>query len=126
MAQAPRRYRKKPFAVYEHGTRIYAPTKGEDCYRVIAADAAAGKRPAFKFAREDDARAKAREFEAFLASRTPLYGTTDGDRTVGALASAYMRHPEGCSGVRGGPGTARLSRQHHRASDRGRLCRRDD
>lgn len=27
MPEAPRRYRRKPFAVFENGTRIYAPTK---------------------------------------------------------------------------------------------------
>jgi len=33
VAQQPRRYRRKPLATFEHGTRIYAPTPSEDCYR---------------------------------------------------------------------------------------------
>jgi hypothetical protein len=32
------RYRKKPFARLEHGTRIYAPSPGEARYRVVATD----------------------------------------------------------------------------------------
>lgn len=32
MPEARRRYRRKPFAVFENGRRIYAPTRGEDCY----------------------------------------------------------------------------------------------
>jgi hypothetical protein len=91
VAEGPRRYRKKPLAAFENGTRIYAPSNGEDCYRVIAADAV-GNRLFHKFAREEDARAKARELEAYLGSKTPLYGRRDGTRNVGALASVYMDH----------------------------------
>ncbi|MGH3032794.1 MAG: tyrosine-type recombinase/integrase [Gaiellaceae bacterium] len=96
MAQRPRRYRTKPFAVYEHGTRIYAPCPSEDCYRVSVTDAT-GTRLFYKFAREEDARVKARELEAYLASRTPIYGGKNGDRTVGVLASLYMEHLAGRS-----------------------------
>lgn len=96
MPSAPRRYRRQPFAVFEHGTRIYATSVGEDCYRVSTSDAT-GKRLWHKFAREEDARAKAREFEAYLASRTPLYGRRDGERTVGALSTRYMEHLAGKS-----------------------------
>lgn len=96
MALQPRRYRRKPFAVFEHGTRIYAPCPSEDCFRVAATDAT-GKRFSYKFANEDDARDKARELEAFLASRTPIYGGRTGDRTVGVLASSYIEHLEGRS-----------------------------
>lgn len=96
MAQQPRRYRRKPFAVFEHGTRIYAPCPSEDCFRVAATDAT-GKRFSYKFANEDDARDKARELEAFLASCTPIYGGRTGDRTVGVLASSYIEHLEGRS-----------------------------
>lgn len=90
--QQQRKYRRKPFAVFEHGTRIYAPTPTEDCYRVSASEDGTGKRLSFKFAREDDARAKARELEAFRASRTPIYGGKSGDRTVGVLAGLYIEH----------------------------------
>ncbi|HVA43875.1 MAG TPA: tyrosine-type recombinase/integrase [Acidimicrobiales bacterium] len=88
MTEAPRRYRKKPLAAFEHGTRIYAPSGGESCYRVIATDAIGGRR-FHKFAREEDARAKARELEAYLAARTPLYGRKNEERTVGTLAARY-------------------------------------
>ena len=91
-----RRYRKKPLAVLEHGTRVYAPSNGEDCYRVTATDVT-GRRVFHKFALEDDARAKARELEAYLSSRTPIYGGKNGDRTVGVLASLYMDHLAGRS-----------------------------
>ena len=96
MAQQPRRYRRKPLATFEHGTRIYAPTPSEDCYRVSATDAT-GRRVSHKFAVESHAREKARELEAFLATRTPLYGGRSGDRTVGVLASLYIDHLEGRS-----------------------------
>lgn len=96
MAERPSRYRKKPLAAFEHGTRIYAPSDGEDCYRVIATDAG-GKRLFHKFRREEDARANARQLEAYLSSRTPLYGHDDRDRTVGALAGLYIAHLAGRS-----------------------------
>lgn len=96
MGQRARRYRNKPFAVFEHGTRIYAPCPSEDCFRVTTTDAG-GRRLSYKLAREDDARAKARELEAFLASRTPIYGGRAGDRTVGVLASLYVEHLAGRS-----------------------------
>ena len=38
-----RRYRKKPLAQFEHGTRIYAPSDGESRYRVVATDPASGE-----------------------------------------------------------------------------------
>ncbi len=96
MPEGPRRYRKKPLAVFEHGTRIHAPSDGEDCYRVIATDDA-GRRLFHKFAREEDARTKARELESYLASKMPLHGRRDGDRTVRALACVYMAHLAGKS-----------------------------
>ena len=96
MAEGPRRYRKKPLAVFEHGTRIHAPSHGEDCYRVIATDGA-GRRLFHKFSREEDARGKARELEAYLASNMPLHRRRDGGCTVRALASLYMAHLAGKS-----------------------------
>lgn len=59
MANRPRTYRKKPLAMFEDGTRISAPSRGEPRYRVVATDAD-GDRVYHKFAREEDARAKAR------------------------------------------------------------------
>lgn len=71
MPARPRRYRKKPLAAFEHGTRIYGPTANERRYRVVATDPC-GARLFHKFASEHDARAKAREIEAYLADRTPI------------------------------------------------------
>jgi integrase len=85
--EAKRRYRKKPLAVFEHGTRIYAPTPDAPRYRVVAADTT-GSRIFLKLRTEDDARAKARELEAYLASATPVRGP-DEVRTVAALADRY-------------------------------------
>ena len=39
MANRPGTYRKKPLAMFEGGTRIYAPSRGEPRYRVVATDA---------------------------------------------------------------------------------------
>jgi integrase len=81
--------RRSPFAVFEHGTRIYAPSPAEDCYRVVTTDPE-GVRLSQKFAREAGARLKAREYEAFLARGIPLAGHRAGQRTVGALAWLYL------------------------------------
>jgi integrase len=89
MADRRRTYRKKPLAVFEAGTRIYAPSRGEPRYRVVATDAE-GNRVFHKAASESDARARAREIEAHLASAVPLGPTPSGPRTVGALAEAYL------------------------------------
>ena len=40
----PAKYRKKPLAQFEHGTRIYAPSTGETRYRVVATDPETGRR----------------------------------------------------------------------------------
>ena len=96
MGRGPQRYRKKPFAVFEHGTRIYAPSAGEDRFRVVATDAAGG-RVSYKFRIEPEARAKAREIESFLAAQVPLRARPDQPRTVGTLGAAYLGHLEGRS-----------------------------
>jgi hypothetical protein len=56
----PRSYRKKPLAQLEHGTRIYAPSAGEDRYRVVATDPVSSERIFVKCRTEEQARAKAR------------------------------------------------------------------
>ncbi len=95
MASQPRTYRKKPFAVFEHGTRIYAPSRGESRYRVVSTDGG-GHRVFCKLASEEAARAKAREIEVHLARRAPLRPPT-GHRTVAALAEGYLEHLGGRS-----------------------------
>lgn len=84
------RYRKKPLVQLELGTRIYAPSVGELRYRVVTTDLATGERVFHKFATEEDARAKAREVEEFLAHGTPLRDARgEGPRTVERLAASY-------------------------------------
>lgn len=83
--------RRSPLAGFERGTRIYAPSAAEGCYRVVTTDPD-GVRLSRKFAREADARLKAREYEAFLARSIPLAGHRAGERTVGALAVLYLGH----------------------------------
>ena len=53
------RYRKKPLAQFEHGTRIYAPTANEPRYRVVATDPTNDERIFVKCPSEEHARAKA-------------------------------------------------------------------
>ena len=60
-------YRKRPLAVFEHGTRIYSPSDGEHRHRVVARDAATGERIFLKIASEEEARLRAREIEERLA-----------------------------------------------------------
>jgi len=91
----PRTYRKKPLAVFERGTRIYAPSRGESRYRVVSSDGV-GNRLFYKLASEAAARAKAREIEAHLARRAPLRPPT-GHGTVAALAEGYLEHLGGRS-----------------------------
>lgn len=90
MAERRRTYRKKPLAVFEAGTRIYAPSKGMPRYRIVATDAE-GHRVFYKATTEADARARARELEAHLASAVPLGPGANGPRTVAALAEAYRQ-----------------------------------
>lgn len=90
-ADRPRHYRKKPLAVFEHGTRIYAPSGGERRYRVVAADPS-GARVFRKLTSVEDARAKARELEAYLAAHSPICTDPDRPRNVAAPAEAYLDH----------------------------------
>jgi hypothetical protein len=53
------RYRKKPLAQLEHGTRIYAPSTGEAGFRVVATDPVSGERIFAKCRTKDAVPAKA-------------------------------------------------------------------
>lgn len=86
-----RRYRKRPLAVYEHGTRIYSPSTGEDRYRVVATDPA-GRRTHHKFPTEESARARARELEAARVASGHYGALRDDVRTVEHLAHLYLGH----------------------------------
>jgi integrase len=85
------RYRKKPLVQLEFGTRIYAPSSGEDRYRVVATDAVSGERIFVKCQTEAQARSKAREVEQFISQHAPLRDPGEqGSRTVGRLAARYV------------------------------------
>jgi integrase len=85
------RYRKKPLAQLEHGTRIYAPSAGETRYRVVTTDPTSGERIFVKCAAEEQARAKARELEQFVAQWAPIRDRPEeGPRTVERLAASYL------------------------------------
>ena len=86
----PSRYRKKPLAQFENGTRIYAPSKGEARYRVVATDPVSGERTFAKLATEEQARDKAREFEQLIAHAAPIRDPVDdAPRTIAHLAERY-------------------------------------
>lgn len=84
------RYRKKPLAQFEHGTRIYAPSGSDARFRVVATDPTSGRRIYAGVSTEEVARAKAREFEALIAQATPINQPRgDEPRTVRALAERH-------------------------------------
>lgn len=86
----PSRYRKRPLAQFENGTRVYAPSSGEPRYRVVASDPASGERIFAKLATEEQARDKAREFEQLITDAAPIRDPRDGTpRTLAHLAERY-------------------------------------
>jgi hypothetical protein len=131
----PSRYRKKPLAQLEHGTRIYAPSPSEARYRVVANDPVSGERIFAKCRTEEQARSKARELEQVIAQCAPIRDSADaGPRTVERLAHRYIDdHLSGLSGAI--PGKADLpagpvgAAPHRRLEgdrvDLGRLLGRD-
>jgi integrase len=82
-----RRYRK-PLVTFEFGTRIYSPSEAERRYRIIAKDPSGG-RIFQKFASEDEARARARQLEAMLASSVILPSRGSAPTTVAQLTELY-------------------------------------
>jgi len=83
------RYRKKPLAQLEHGTRIYEPSSGEPRYRVVAVDPVSRERIFVKLRTEEEARAKAREVEQFIALQASIRDE-GGARTIDRLADRYV------------------------------------
>lgn len=83
-----RRYRK-PLVTFEFGTRIYAPSEGEHRYRIIAKDPSGG-RIFQKVASEDEARTRARQLEAMLASSVTRPNRGSAPTTVTQLAGLYV------------------------------------
>jgi len=83
-------YRKRPLAVFEHGTRIYSPSDGEHRHRVVARDAATGERIFLRIASEEEARLRAREIEERLAVAASVREPDRWSRTVEDLARRYV------------------------------------
>lgn len=83
-----RTYRKKPLAVFENGTRIYAPSASESRYRVVAVNAD-GSRAFAKFDDEESARRHARHLDHDVLRRGQLANAT-APVTVGELARRYL------------------------------------
>lgn len=99
--EATRRYRKKPLAVFENGTRLYAPCPSQPRYRVVARDIS-GDRLFFKFDSEADARIKAR---LVSSSRTSAQPRRSADQSTSrepspALSARYLTHLTGRSAWR--------------------------
>lgn len=87
----PPKYRKKPLAQLEHGTRIYAPSDAESRYRVVATDPTTGRRFSTKAHDEATARERAREIEERLSRATPVHDIKEErQRTVLLLATRYV------------------------------------
>jgi integrase len=85
------RYRKKPLAQLEHGTRIYAPSAGESRYRVVSTDPTSAGRVFAKCLTEESARQRAREFEDLIAAGAPIpLPGEEGPRTVERLSASYV------------------------------------
>ena len=59
---------RKPIAVFEHGTRIYAPVDGERRHRIVARDAATGERLFVAAGSEQAARLRGVDAAALLAA----------------------------------------------------------
>jgi integrase len=85
------RYRKKPLAQLEYGTRIYAPTANDRRFRIVTTDPLTRQRVFLTSTSEEQARAKARELELFIAQAAPIREPKEsGPRTVGRLAQRYI------------------------------------
>lgn len=85
----PRRRYSKPIATFEHGTRVYAPSEAMPDYRVIAKDPA-GKRIFHRLPTEEEARRRARDVEATLASARIMPGRLRAPATVDQLIDRYL------------------------------------
>lgn len=53
--------------MFEHGTRVYAPSESELRYRIVARDVTTGERLFLRADSEQEARLRAREIEDRLA-----------------------------------------------------------
>lgn len=81
---------RKPVAVFEHGTRIYAPVDGERRHRIVARDPATGERIFVAAGTEPEARLRAREIEERLDAAASIREPDRWSRTVEDLARRYV------------------------------------
>ena len=81
---------RKPVAVFEHGTRIYAPVDGERRHRIVARDPATGERIFVAAGTEQEARLRAREIEERLEAAASIREPDRWSRTVEDLARRYV------------------------------------
>ena len=84
------RNRKRPLAVFEHGTRIYSPADGEQRHRIVARAPATGERLFVSAGSEEAARVRARDIEERLAAAASLREPDRWSRTVKDLAHRYV------------------------------------
>ncbi len=84
------RNRKRPLVVFEHGTRIYAPSESEHRYRIVARDITTGERLFLRADTEQEARLRAREIEDRLAVAASVREPDRWSRTVGDLSRRYV------------------------------------
>lgn len=81
---------RKPVAVFEHGTRIYAPVDGERRHRIVARDPPTGERIFVAAGTEQEARLRAREIEERLDAAASIREPDRWSRTVEDLARRYV------------------------------------
>jgi integrase len=85
-----KRSRRRPVAVFEHGTRIYSPVDGERRHRIVSRDAVTGERVFIAAGSELEARTRAREVEDRLAAAASIREPDRWSRTVADLARRYV------------------------------------
>jgi hypothetical protein len=82
---------RKPLVQFEHGTRIYPPSCGEQRYRIVSTDPSTGRRFATKATDENTARERAREIEDRIARDAPVHDiSNERSRTVRLLSERYV------------------------------------
>ena len=94
------RYRKKPLAQFEHGTRIYAPSSGELRFRVVARDSSSGERAFAKLATEEEARILSRAADQSPKTRSVSMPSAQAapscPQAAGATVSASAKTAPNC------------------------------
>lgn len=91
MPKKSRNSRTKPLAIFEHGTRVYAPTASRPTFRVVGNDPVTGRRFFHRLTTEELARERAREVELLIAKSVEVQRAKErAPRTVRNLADRYQ------------------------------------